>query len=50
MYRVIIKNDIYSQMDFEFASMEEVFIFTETVIEKSVTEVEVAIKKTKEEE
>ena len=50
MYRVNIKDDGFNQMNFEFSSMEEVFIFTETVLKKSVAALEVKIQEIKEEE
>lgn len=44
MYRVTIKGIEYNSLSFKFSSMEEVSIFTETVLRNSENEIEVKIE------
>lgn len=48
MYRVTIKGIGYNSISFKFSSMEEVSIFTETVLRTSEKEIEVKIELFKE--
>lgn len=48
MYNVTIKDKNFSKMEFEFKTMEEVAVFTETVLARSSVETEVTIKEVKE--
>jgi hypothetical protein len=48
MYRVTIKGIGYNSLSFKFSSMEEVSIFTETVLRTSEKEIEVKIELVKE--
>lgn len=50
MYRVTIKSIGYNSHSFKFSSMEEVAIFTETVLRTSEEKIEVKIEIWKEKE